>query len=107
MDSRLLIERRENSEGRRDKRTNQREVKLELSGSRSAINCALCFLYFFFFLCRIIFSEKDCLEFPTRSSHSLFFRPVLGSDLRGARHRPVGHLSWRQRSAIGANFRLL
>lgn len=77
MDSRLLIERRENSEGRRDKRTNQREVKLELSGSRSAINCALCFLYFFFFLSRIIFFEKDCFKF--RISNALFSLTVFSS----------------------------
>lgn len=55
MDSRLLIERRENSEGRRDKRTNQREVKLELSGSRSAIN-SLVFPVFFFYL--VLFFPK-------------------------------------------------
>lgn len=57
MDSRLLIERRENSEGRRDKRTNQREVKLELSGSRSAIN-SLVFPVFFFFYLVLFFSKK-------------------------------------------------
>lgn len=75
MDSRLLIERRENSEGRRDKRTNQREVKLELSGSRSAINCALCFLYFFFFFMSYYFFRKRLF----RISNALFSLTVFSS----------------------------
>lgn len=73
MDSRLLIERRENSEGRRDKRTNQREVKLELSGSRSAIN-SLVFPVFFFFISYYFFRKR-----LFRISNALFSLTVFSS----------------------------